>query len=182
MSKQNNSKSLTLTIAISGAVLGYAFLVFMPIQRSIGALRGELDAKRLFILEAEKLKAEVVELEARLKQAQFVVERWQQNAPSDEDMSTLIGQVSVLASETGAVPGRITPRDPITLAALRRHPAELAVEGTYLQLTDFLRRLELLPKTVWISNLRLEPAGEDGETLRCEISFSVFADNSGDSD
>ena len=182
MIKTKKSKSLLLTVVMSAGSLAFAFLVFLPIQRSIGSLRGELDAKRQFILEAEKLKSRIIEMEATLKKARSVVEAWQADAPSDDEMSTFIGQISVLASQAGAVPGRITPRHPIALASLHRHPAELAVEGTFLQLSDFLRKLESQPNTVWINALSLEPLSEDREVLRCEISFSVFADNSGDSD
>ena len=182
MTKRKNSNSLALTLLISGVALAYAFLIFLPIQKSIASLRGDLAAKRQFILDAAALGPRLAQLTVELEQAQAVVDAWQEQSPSEEEMSTFIGQVSVLASEAGATPGRITPRQAITLASLRRHPAELAVEGTFGQLSDFLGRLESLPKTIWINDLTLQRAGKDRETLRGEISFSVFADNSGKSD
>ena len=182
MSRPENSKSLALTLVISGAAMAYAFLIFLPIQKSIASLRSELDSKRQFILEAGKLGTRVTELTAELEQAEQVVASWREHSPSEEEMATFVGQVSVLASQAGATPGRITPGEAITLASLRRHPAEIAVEGSFSQLGNFLAELESLPKTIWISDLSLQLSSEDTDALRGEISFSVFADNSGDSD
>lgn len=182
MKKAQNSKSLILTLLISGSALAYAFLIFLPIQRSITSLRNELAAKRQFILDAGSLGPRLAQLTVELEEAQAVVDAWREQSPSEEEMATFIGQVSVLASEAGATPGRITPREAITLASLRRHPAELAVEGTFAQLCRFVGRLESLPKTIWINDLTLQTAGENRETVRGEISFSVFADNSAKSD
>jgi len=177
-----NSKSLFLTLLISGGALAYAFLIFVPIQRSIASLRSELDSKRQFILDAGSLEPRITELTAELQQAEKVVDSWREHSPSEEEMATFIGQVSVLASKAGAKPGRITPREAITLASLRRHPAEFSVQGSFSQLSHFLAELESLPKTIWINDLKLQRDGEDRETLRGEITFSVFADNSGKSD
>lgn len=171
-----------LTLLVSGSAIAYVFFVFLPIQKSIAGLRSELDSKRKFILEAQQLGAKVIELEERMESARALVNDWREHAPSEDEMATFIGQLSVLASEAGATPGRITPRESIGLASLRRHPAELAVEGSFSQLSEFLRRLESLPKTVWITKLNIQPTRENGEALRCEITFSVFADNSGNSD
>lgn len=182
MKKAQNPKSLALTLLISGGALAYAFLIFLPIQRSITSLRTELAEKRQFILDAGSLGPRLAQLAVELEEAQAIVGAWREQSPSEEEMATFIGQVSVLASEAGATPGRITPRQAITLASLRRHPAELAVEGTFAQLCQFLGRLESLPKTIWINDLTLQSVGENRATVRGEISFSVFADNSAKSD
>ena len=182
MKKAQNSKSLALTLLISGSALAYAFLIFLPIQRSITSLRNELAEKRQFILDAGSLGPRLAQLDVDLDEAQVIVDAWRKQSPSEEEMATFIGDVSVIASEAGATPGRITPREPVTLASLRRYPAELAVEGTFAQLGKFLGELESLPKTIWINDLTLQSAGENRKTVRGEISFSVFADNSAKSD
>ena len=180
--KTKRPKSLILTVLISGAALAYAFFVFLPTQKSIASIRSELAAQRSEVLELGSLESEVVELQRRLEAVRSTIDTWKQHAPTEQETATFIGVVSQLAQQAGARMERITPRSVVKMAALRQHPADLTVEGSFGQIADFLRRLEQRPETIWITRLNLSASGEAGASVRCELSFTVFADNPGDSD
>ncbi|MCA9141437.1 MAG: type 4a pilus biogenesis protein PilO [Planctomycetaceae bacterium] len=175
-------KSLILTALISGTALVYAAFVFMPTQKSIAGIRAELASQRKEILELGSLENEIVDLERRISAVRATIETWEDHAPTPQEAATFIGVVSQLAQQAGANVGRITPRSVVKMSALRQHPADLAVDGNFGQIAEFLRLLEQRPETIWITRLNLTASGEAGANVRCELSFTVFTDNPGDSD
>lgn len=77
---------------------------------------------------------------------------------------------------------RITPQGVVKMSTLRQHPSDVTIEGDFVQISEFLRLLEERPETIWITRLNLSASGQAGANVRCELSFTVFADNPGDSD
>ena len=175
-------KSWILTVLISGVALAYAFFVFLPAQKSIAGIRSELADQRNEVLELGTLETNIVDLENRIAAVRTTIDKWQEYAPTEQEMATFIGVVSQLAQQAGARLDRITPRSVVNMAVLRQHPADLTVEGDFVQIGDFLQRLERRPETIWITHVNLTASGEAGANVRCELSFTVFADNPGDSD
>ncbi len=175
-------KSWILTVLISGTALAYAFFVFLPAQKSIASLRTELEQQRREVVELGSLETKIVALQNRINVVRATLETWKRHAPSEHETATFIGVVSQLAQDAGARVERITPRSVVDMAALRQHPAELTVEGGFVQIADFLRALEERPETIWLTRLNLTASGEDGASVRCELSFTVFTDNPGKSD
>jgi Tfp pilus assembly protein PilO len=175
-------KSWILTVLIAGAVLAYAFFAFLPTQKSIAGLRSELAEQRKEVLERGSLEAEIVGLQSRIAVVRATLDAWREHAPTEQETATFIGVVSQLAQQAGARVERITPRSVVNMAALRQHPADLTVEGDFVQIADFLRSLEQRPETIWITRLNLTASGDAGASVRCELSFTVFTDNPGNSD
>lgn len=180
--KFKKPKSLLLTVLISGSALAYAFFVFLPTQRSIASIRSELAEQRNDVLELGSLENKIVGLDRRLAAVRATIDSWHEHAPTAQETATFIGVVSQLAQQAGARVDHITPRSVVKLAALQQHPADVIVEGDFVQIADFLRRLEQRPETIWVTRLNLSASGEAGANVRCELSFIVFADNPGDSD
>jgi hypothetical protein len=58
----------------------------------------------------------------------------------------------------------------------------LLVEGGFLPVCDFLRRLEGWPGVAWVTDLKLEDRRHNGETLHCELNLTVFTPVSDTSD
>jgi Tfp pilus assembly protein PilO len=171
-----------LTVLISGSALAYAFFVFLPTQKSIASIRSELEKQRKDVLELGSLENEIVGLERRIADVRATIDTWHEHAPTEKETTTFIGVVSQLAQQAGARVDRITPRSVVTMAALQQHPADLTVVGDFVQIADFLRKLEQRPETIWVTRLNLAASGESGVNVRCELSFTVFADNPGNSD
>jgi len=175
-------KSLMLTVLISGSALAYALFVFLPTQKSIASIRSELAQQRNDILALGSLESEIVELERRIAAVRSTIDTWHEHAPTAQETATFIGVVSQLAQQAGVRVDRITPRSLVKMSALEQHPADLAMEADFAQIADFLRQLEQRPETIWITRLNLAASGEAGANVRCELSFTVFADNPDDSD
>lgn len=180
--KTKKPKSWILTVLISGAALAYAFFVFLPTQKSIANIRTELKNQRNDVVELGSLETQIVGLERRIALSRAAIDKWRDHAPSPQETATFIGVVSQMAQEAGARVERITPKDVVRMASLQQHPAELSVEGNFLQIADFLRKLEERPETIWITRLNLTASGDQVASVRCELSFTVFADNPDDSD
>lgn len=183
MSTQSKKpKSWVLTVLISGSALAYALFVFLPTQKSIASIRSELAEQRADVLELGTLENEIVGLERRIAATRETIDTWREHAPTEQETATFIGVVTQLAQQANARMDRITPRSAVKMAALQQHPADLTVEGGFVQIADFLRMLELRPETIWVNRLNLTASGEAGVNVRCEVNFTVFADNPDNSD
>lgn len=181
-SRGKRPKSWILTALISGTALAYAVFVFLPTQKSIASIRTELAEQRNEVLKLGALESEIVDLEQRIAAVRLTIDTWHEHAPTPQQTATFIGVVSQLAQQAGAKVERITPRSVVKMSALRQYPSDLTVDGNFVQIADFLRLLEERPETIWITRLNLSASGEAGENVRCELSFTVFADNPDDSD
>jgi Tfp pilus assembly protein PilO len=174
---KRKSKSWIVTGLVSIGTIGYAFLVFLPTQQTIAGIRTELAEHRREVLELGTFETEIVALDHRLRAVRSAIHEWQQHAPTEQQIATFVGVVSQLAQQTGARVDRIAPRPAIEMSSLHQHPSDLSVEGSFVQIADFLRALEERSETIWITQLNLTASGETGASVRCELSFTVFADN-----
>ena len=69
-----------ITLLLGAAALGYVFLVFLPVQKSIRQLHRELRSKQDFVAQAEQLNATIAETEERLQQATAFTASWRERA------------------------------------------------------------------------------------------------------
>jgi Tfp pilus assembly protein PilO len=171
------TRSLVVTVSIGGLVLLYAFLVFLPTSRAIAKMRSTLDAKRQFIVAAQKDYTEIGAIQADLERTNGWVDAWQQNSPQRNNLGGFFGRLAEISRESGANIERITPRDLAEMNALSRHPVSLVVGGSFTELFAFIQAVEQMPFTVWIDRLELKSPSQTSEELSCELSLAVFTDN-----
>lgn len=173
--------SWVITGLLAGGAVAYVYLVFLPGQRGIRVTRDALRERQTQLLQSDRLAVPIKLAEDQLVQIHRIADRWRQNAPPAAELSLVYSQISEQARQAGVAIRRLEPGTPSRLATLEQCPLELTLEGEYGQFVDFLQRLENLPPTIWIRNLQvqLQEKGEPGESLRCELSLTVFADISG---
>lgn len=173
--------SWLITGLMASCAVAYVYLVFLPGQRSIRKTRNQLRDRQTQLLQSDRLAVPIRLAEDQLAQIERIAQRWHESAPPAAELSLVYSQISEQARRAGVGIRRLEPGSPTRLATLEQCPLELTLEGEYAQFADFLERLERLPAPLWIRNLQmqLQQKGEAGETLRCELSLTIFADISG---
>jgi Tfp pilus assembly protein PilO len=177
----NKNKSLTLpswlvTCGVASLAVVYVLFVFLPTQRKAKQLK--LKKYELMQYVANQLKTSEMIKQARERHAEVeqVTVAWRRHAPHVSELGRTLSGITQQARQAGVVLQRFDPQPQIPLQVITQQPIQVALEGDFAQVFDFLQRIETMPHRVWISNLTLSPASEDGQTLRAEMTLTIFAD------
>jgi Tfp pilus assembly protein PilO len=166
-----------VTIVLAAGAMGYVWFVFLPGQKSIAQLRSEVQEKRQFITQTDRLAPVSQQVELELAAARNYVYAWRSRAPKPSGLAELYGEITVQAKQSGVQILRFEPQSIVRLESLCRVPLAIRGQGSFQQVFLFLQHLEELPATLWFENLKLEPDGQDRDLLRFEMMLVIFADN-----
>lgn len=171
------SRGWLMTLGATSGLAAYVICLFMPGYKSIRSMRRELEEKRRFVTAANLQVSSLAQLDSQLMRTNQHVDKWRKSCPKDPNLVELLGKLAVLANQTAIRVHRLSPQETVNMAVLRQHPLVLEVEGTFSQVVDFLGRVEELPETVWVRQLKMKPSDQNGGTVQCELMLTVFADN-----
>jgi Tfp pilus assembly protein PilO len=173
---------ILITVALGGAVLAYAFFVFLPTQKSIRELHTELQRKQMEIVQAERLVSTTVQTGRELAETREFIGRWRETTPTAKEVMGVFAQVTQGARDSGVKTVRFDPQPQRRYETVDKLPLEMEIQGAFNQVFDFVRCLESLEAPIWVEELTLEPASENSEKLQCELKMAVFAVRTDNSD
>jgi len=182
MKPKNSQNTWLATLAAAGLALAYLFLVFLPKQRAMQGLSEELDQNRQYVATAGSVAAAMEIAHGELERTRAFNAGWKNAAPPEAELAGLFGKVNALAGACGATPLRFDPDPTVKMQTVRLVPVAVGCTGTFGQIAGFLLELENLPQTIWAESLQLEVSGKPGDSVKCEIDLTIFADNPVDSD
>ncbi len=162
-------------VLISGSVLGYVFLIFLPGQRATASLYGEFIDKQNYVVDCHQFDSQIADVEAELKRTNNFIDDWRNNSCSEARLAHVFVEITEDAEQAGAEIVRFEPQPVEMLDSLQRIPVQMACEGNFVQLFNLLTNLEALAPDFWITDLKVEPVSAQSERLRCELSLAFFA-------
>ena len=171
-------KSYLVTALLASAAVAYALFVFVPAQKKIVELRSTLNERRQHILQANSLVLPLDQASGQLAKTKLVTLEWQKEAPRP---STLAGHFARLSSEAEAAGVTIEKFDPqpaVEMKVLAQHAVVIQWKGDFAQSFDFIRRIEQLPGTVWLRQLRMTRSEQPRSPLQGELTLTIFVDRS----
>jgi Tfp pilus assembly protein PilO len=171
-------KSWMVTSLLALAAVGYVVFVFLPGQRSIAQIRSEIDEKRQHVLQSQQLGAPIRQAELRLASTREFTADWRANAPRPRDLVGVYAQLAEQAKAAGVRVKRLDPQQAVQHQVLGEHPLVVSLEGPFASVFDFVRRVEQMPETIWIRDLRLARSEGGSETLTVEMTLTIFTDRS----
>ena len=141
MSKLRTEAKVALLVGgiLLGLVAGW-FLVIAPKRHDASALKQEIADTRDQISVAQGVKTPTAPPPIRVADL-FKLSR---AMPNTADIPGVILQLSSVAAETGVEFESITPHDPVSYGAYQQVAVDLAFEGRFYDLSDFLYRLRNL--------------------------------------
>jgi Tfp pilus assembly protein PilO len=166
-----------LPLATVAVGIAYFVLLFLPNRRAIGELAEQVSCKRQAAVQVARGSQTLLATQKEIQRATAYVAVWQSDLPHGGTMAHLFRRIGGLARSSHVSMTRMAPQEPLAMARLRRVPVLMGCTGSFSQIADFLQKLEKLPQTLWINDLRLEGSGKDGKSVRCEITLEIFADN-----
>lgn len=162
-------------LAIGATVCGYVLLVFLPSQKATAEMQSQLQQQREYVMDCQQLDAQIAHIERELTRTRHFSDAWHQSSSSEERLAHVFVDMTEHANQAATEIMRFEPQAAETLHYLRRVPVEMALEGTFAQLSTFLARLETLDAEFWIERMQVEPVLATPGRLRCELRLLLFA-------
>ena len=171
-----------ITALLASLAVGYVVFIFLPLQRKIHVLRADLQEKRQHVVQAQSLTGTIARAQQQLARTREVSLSWQEGAPTAAELARHFADITRRAREAGVEVSRFEPQPTIEMQVLSQHNVTLHFQGQFSQAFEFLARLEQLPGSVWIRDLKLYVAGESAQTLQSELTLTIFVDRADYSD
>jgi Tfp pilus assembly protein PilO len=169
--------ALLATISVS-----YVVFIFLPVQKSIRLMSAELQQKRQELVQAQSLARPIDYAKQRLGETREVCLQWREGAPTPADLALHFASVTKHAEEAGVVIDSFSPQLASQMQVLAQHNITLQFHGEFSEVFDFLSRLERLPSAIWFRNLQISQVQAGKETLRAELTLTIFVDRSDNTD
>lgn len=182
LKRKIKNSNLIVILPMIGVGVAFLLLLFLPKFRAMNRQRELIKMQKDYIAQTASLEGEISEIQARVKQTEKYCQDWESKAPLDADIPQIHREINKCVSQVGATVTGFDPQPAVPLNTLNRVPLTLRAAGTFAQMHGLLAKLEAMPETIWLEDLRLKAAGKDTEKMDCEITLVVFAKKSEKSD
>lgn len=169
-----------LAVAASMAVV-YLVLICLPRRAALANQQSSLSLMQAFIQQAAGVPMRVIIIQQDMENAQGYCRQWRTRLPQASEVSQRQDEIFRAAEAAGTQVIRFDPQSPVPLRQLSQLPVNVTCEGSFNNLFDFISRIEALPNPIWVDQLTMAPEGASSARLRCELSLTVFTENTNDS-
>jgi Tfp pilus assembly protein PilO len=174
--KTGPPKTWLITGLLAAGAIAYVVFVFLPCQHTISGLRGQVQERRQQIMQAQSLAGTVAQARLRLASAREVATQWRAEAPKQSQLITHFASLTKQAAEAGVAIDRLDPLPAVELNLIAQQNVTMQFHAPFAAVFDLLARLEALPGTLWIRDIRLHANSETDNTLRGELTLTIFVD------
>lgn len=164
-------RELVLAFLMLGVILGVGgwFAILVPLYESWKEKVEDALVQEHLLNENLKILAQKEAIERRY--AEFT-DKLKVKGSDEQEISRLQDEVSDLARQTQVKVNKTKPRPLETKPDFKRCLIELDCEGTILQLSDFIYRMQLSPQVLRVEQLRLSLESQKESILRASLLVS----------
>jgi Tfp pilus assembly protein PilO len=178
---QRKPKTWLITGLLAAVAVAYVVMVFVPGQKSIGEMRADVQQRHQQIVQAHSIARPIALAQQRLDQTRQVGLQWRQTAPRLADLSTWLARLTEQSEAAGVKIQRLDPVPVTELNLIAQQNVALQFTGSFAAAFELLGRLESLPGTIWIRDLRLTGDPAAGQ-IRGDLTLTIFVDRADYSD
>jgi Tfp pilus assembly protein PilO len=170
-----------VTVPLLAGTAAFALWFYRPTQAEIADLRAELELKQVVLADATSLPLKIEQAQQELKEARAFVAAWRQTA-GQQNLAAVFGELAGIVAAAGAKTTKFEPEAAVRCRYLTRVPVTLACEGTLPQVYQVLQKLERMPQTIWIEELRISRERKDVPVVTCVLKLAMFTGQSNPAD
>ncbi|WP_425613868.1 type 4a pilus biogenesis protein PilO [Anatilimnocola sp. NA78] len=177
--KQNSGRSMPswlVTGVVAVLAVLYTMFVFLPAQKKARVLKSKKYELMQYVANQTKMSDKIEKALLRQREIEVTTASWRQHAPRASEVGRNLSAITQQARAAEVTIQRFDPQPLVSLKSVAQQPITVALEGNFQQVFDFLHRVESMPHRVWITNLSLSSSSEDAQTLRAEMTLTIFAD------
>jgi len=161
-----------------GIIVGYVYLLMMPLWAEKGKLEGDLEKLRNDLALKKNIAANRPKLEQEIKALEKQLEVALVKLPEEKEIPKLLTQVNTLGQQSGLEFQLFRPAAPIKRGFYAEVPIDIRVQGDYHTLGGFLDRVSRLERIVNVADLRISPLAVQqqraGRTITADFKATTF--------
>ncbi len=174
--KAKMPKTWLITALIASSAVAYVMFVFLPFQRKINVLRAQVQERSQQIMQAQSMTNTLAQARLRLAAAHEVSQQWRAQAPKQSQLITHFANLTQQAEAAGVAIDRLDPLPAVEMNLIAQQNVTLQFHASFAAVFDLLDRLESLPGTMWVRDLRLQAGTSSDSILRGELTLTIFVD------
>jgi Tfp pilus assembly protein PilO len=174
--KAKMPKTWLITGLLAAGAVAYVVFVFLPFQQKINALQAQVQERSQQIMQAQSMTGTVAQARLRLAAAHEVSQQWKSQAPKQSQLITHFASLTQQADAAGVVIDRLDPLPAVEMNLIAQQNVTLQFHATFAAVFDLLDRLESLPGTMWVRDVRLQAGTTNDSVLRGELTLTIFVD------
>lgn len=168
-----SQKIILLALIFIVLIGGFVYFIFLPgkaefdaLKTSVNELNQKINTNEVKLRRLEELKVENMQLQSQLAMLQAQL-------PMEQEVSSLLKQVSDLSIESGLEVKLWKPgaRKKDSSGMYLEIPVDVEVSGGYHSLASFFDRISKLPRIVNITNLNMDGAKVSGGGTSIQNKF-----------
>lgn len=168
-----SQKIMLLALIFIVLIGGFVYFIFLPgkaefdaLKTSVNELNQKINTNEVKLRRLEELKVENMQLQSQLAMLQAQL-------PMEQEVSSLLKQVSDLSIESGLEVKLWKPgaRKKDSSGMYLEIPVDVEVSGGYHSLASFFDRISKLPRIVNITNLNMDGAKVSGGGISIQNKF-----------
>jgi len=176
LARPGKPKTWIITALLAAVAVSYVVFVFIPCQRSISLLQSQVQERQQQILHAQSLARPLVQARERLVTTREVSRQWRDESPRPTELIGHLASLTRQAQAAGVAIESLNPLPALELKVVAEQNVTLQFHGNFAQTFDLLRRMEALPGTIWVRDLRLTAPNETDNHLHGELTLTIFVD------
>jgi len=153
-----------------------AVFVYEPQRKELARLDGEIAAQERELDALRETAAKKEELEARLKEIEQIVERFEAKLPTRKEIPKLFRKFQLAAADANVVVESIEKLDEIKKPPRVDIPYQWKVSGTYHQIATFINTLETGERFVKISDVHIGEQKRGVSDAEFKLTTFLFID------
>jgi Tfp pilus assembly protein PilO len=174
--KARMPKTWLITALLAAGAVAYVVFVFLPFQQTINGLRAQVQERNQQIMQAQSMTGTLAQARLRLASAHEVGRQWRDQAPKQSQLVTHFASLTQQAEAAGVAIDRLDPLPAIELNLITQQNVTMQFHAPFSAVFDLLHRLEALPGTIWVRDLRLQAGSGSDSMLRGELTLTIFVD------
>ena len=148
-------QQLMIFVAAGVTIGGFGLFRYLPLRRTMKALRQTKTAQSLTIARGTADGKELPLLKEQLLKLQRELENYEANIPRQRDLGAFLHRIADLMNEHNLSEQVIEPRKEVEAEELNCIPVNMQCKGKLTQIFEFYRRLQGLDRLVRIEQVKL---------------------------
>ncbi len=172
MTKQQNMAVFAAILVVAGAA--YALVVYLPQTRRLTAVRDQL-ARVNEQYEQDAVKARTIpQLQADVEQLKREFHNFDRRLPNQQELGEFLREISSTGEAGQLANQTITPGNPSSGPLYNRLPILMDFRCSFVELVEFLGRLNGMTRLTRVEKIQMTPAGDDEQMLDVHMRVNIY--------
>lgn len=161
-------------LSVVGLPVASYFMVFSPTNKEITRAKEEVAHMESLLAKLQEEAAKKTDFERANQQLEEGIKIIEERLPSNQEVDSVVRQVSNLAVESGLEPPTIKSNRAVPAGLYMEQPLEMQTTGSFVGFHTFLTRLEKLPRVTRIHDFELQGTPVSGQELEASFTLSIY--------